>query len=98
VRHEIFRLDREHPRDLRDNGRQLFARRHRPVVRRVTGGFFGNFFPGRVGGSFAGRLSFEPSARWAFREGEGPRAVGFSFRRIFSLKTSPGPESALFVQ
>jgi hypothetical protein len=53
------------------------------VLRFVPGGFFGNFFPGKVGGSLAGRLSFAPKAAWALDEGEGPRAVGFSLRRMF---------------
>jgi hypothetical protein len=49
------------------------------VLRRAGGGFFGNPFPGSVGGSFALRFSLLPNATSAFLEGDGPRAVGFSF-------------------
>jgi hypothetical protein len=59
---EILWLDREHARNLLDHSRQLFRRGHWPVLRRLGGGLLGNFFPGTVGGSFAGRLSFDPSA------------------------------------
>ena len=52
------------------------------MLRRVGGAFFGSVFPGSVGGSFAFRFSFEPKAICAFREGVGPRAVGFSVGRM----------------
>jgi hypothetical protein len=40
---------------------------------------------GKGGGAFDFRLNFRPSARRAFREGEGPRAFAFS---IVLLATS----------
>ena len=53
-----------------------------PVLRRAGGAFFGSVFPGNVGGSFDFRFSLGPNATCAFREGVGPRAVGFSFGRM----------------
>lgn len=52
--------------------------RYWPVLRRVGGAFLGSVFPGKVGGCFDFRFSFGPNATCAFREGVGPRAVGFS--------------------
>jgi hypothetical protein len=73
--------------------------RYFPVLRRLGGAFFGRVFPGNVGGSFDFRFSFGPNATCAFREGVGPRAVGFSFGRMidgFSLETGRRTRSALF--
>jgi len=69
------------------------------VLRRLGGVFFGRVFPGNVGGSFVFRFSFGPNATCAFREGVGPRAVGFSSCRMiewFSLETVRRTRSALF--
>jgi hypothetical protein len=52
------------------------------VLRRAGGAFFGNAFSGNGGGSFGFRFNFDPNATCAFREGVGPRAVGFSFGRM----------------
>jgi len=53
-----------------------------PVLARLGGAFFVRVFPGNVGGSFGFRFNFAPNATCAFREGVGPRAVGFSFGRM----------------
>jgi hypothetical protein len=52
------------------------------VLRLEDDGFFGDCFPPSAGGSFAFRFSFAPSATCALREGDGPRADGFSFGSI----------------
>jgi hypothetical protein len=70
--------------------------RYCPVLRRVGGAFFGRVFPGKVGGSFDFRFSFGPNATCAFREGVGPRAVGFSFGRMIGWVLSRnGPENQI---
>ena len=38
---------------------------------------------GKGGAGFDFRFSFCPSARCAFRDGEGPRALGFSIRQLY---------------
>src|SRR5688572_12755133 len=60
-----------------------------PVLRRDGGAFLGSVFPGNVGGSFDFRFNLGPNATCAFREGVGPRAVGFSLRCIIPKN---GPE------
>ena len=84
MRHEILGFHSEHARYLRDNCGQLLLDSHFywPVLRRVGGAFFGSVLPGSVGGSFAFRFSFDPSATCAFLDGVGPRAVGFSVGRM----------------
>jgi hypothetical protein len=70
--------------------------RYFPVLRRVGGAFFGRDFPGNVGGSFDFRFSFGPNATCAFREGVGPRAVGFSVGRMIGrVLPRNGPENQI---
>jgi hypothetical protein len=61
------------------------------VLRRFGGAFFGRVFPGSVGGSLALRFSLLPNAACAFREGDGTRAVGFSFAGMIGILL-PGNE------
>jgi len=70
--------------------------RYFPVLRRVGGAFLGRVFPGNVGGSFVFRFSFGPNATCAFREGVGPRAVGFSFGCMIRwVPSRNGPENRI---
>jgi hypothetical protein len=70
--------------------------RYWPVLRRAGGAFFGSVFPGNVGGSLVLRFSFGPKATCAFREGVGPRAVGFSVGRMIGwLLSKNGRENQI---
>jgi hypothetical protein len=68
---EAFRFGRENARNFVFHRDKVRAHRCRFLPRELIGVRNG-------GGVLSGRLSFSPSARCALRDGDGPRAFGFS--------------------